>query len=232
MASERSASSSKSSASDASPAPARRPRPLPRRFFARPTLVVARALLGCRLWHRRGDQIVGGRIVEVEAYTDDDASHSRRGRPTPRNAVMFGPAGHAYVYFTYGMHFCFNVVAKNDRVPGAVLIRGLDGIAGAHGPGRLCRALGLDRHHNQLDLTLGPPLWIERGRLRRSEHVVQTTRVGIRLATDLPWRFYVAGSPGVSRRDRGAEPGASDSRRRRSHPGGPGVRRRKAAPAT
>ena len=140
----------------------RPPRPLPRRFFARPALVVARALLGCHLWHRSGDQIVCGRIVEVEAYTDDDASHSRRGRPTPRNTVMFGPAGHAYVYFTYGMHFCFNVVAENDGVPGAVLIRGLDGIAAAHGPGRLCRALGLDRRHNGLDLTLGSPLWIER----------------------------------------------------------------------
>jgi DNA-3-methyladenine glycosylase len=148
---------------------------------------------------------VGGRIVEVEAYTDDAASHSRGRRPTPRNAVMFGAAGHAYVYFTYGMHFCFNIVTEDDGVPGAVLVRGLEGIPDAHGPARLCRALGLDRRHNGLDLTLGEPLWVERGRLRASQRVVQTTRIGIRVATDLPWRFYVAGSTGVSRRDRIAE---------------------------
>jgi len=180
-------------------------RPLPRRFFARPTLVVARALLGCHLCHRVGRTVRRGRIVEVEAYTDDDASHSRGRRPTPRNAVMFGAAGHAYVYFTYGMHFCFNVVTEVAGEPGAVLIRGLDGFDGANGPARLCRALGLDRRHNRLDLTAGEPLWIERGRLRAGERVVQTTRVGIRTAVDLRWRFYVAGSAGVSRRDRAAE---------------------------
>jgi len=180
-------------------------RPLPRRFFSRPTLTVARALLGCRVWHRRGGRLVGGRIVEVEAYTDDDASHSRGRRPTPRNAVMFGPAGHAYVYFTYGMHFCFNIVTERNEVPGAVLIRGLDEIDAANGPARLCRALGLDRRHNGLDLTADGDLWIERGRPRAGERIVQTRRVGIRVAADLPWRFYIAGSAGVSRRDRAAE---------------------------
>ncbi len=184
-------------------------RPLPRRFFARPTLVVARALLGCHLCRRHGDTVRRGRIVEVEAYTDDAASHSRGRRPTPRNAVMFGAAGHAYVYFTYGMHFCFNIVTEQNGVPGAVLIRGLDGLDAASGPARLCRALGLDRRHNGVDLTRGEPLWIERARLRRGERVVQTTRVGIRVAVDLPWRFYVAGSEGVSRRDRHAEAAAA-----------------------
>lgn len=183
------------------------PRPLPRRFFARPTLVVARALLGCHICHRVGSRVRRGRIVEVEAYTDDAASHSRHRRPTPRNAVMFGAAGHAYVYFTYGMHFCFNIVTEDDGVPGAVLIRGLEDIDGANGPARLCQALGLDRRHNGLDLTGGAALWIERGRVRRGERVVQTTRVGIRVAVDLPWRFYIAGSIGVSRRDRRAETG-------------------------
>ena len=182
-----------------------RPRPLPRRFFARPTLVVARALLGCHLCHRVGREVRQGRIVEVEAYTDDAASHSRHRRPTPRNALMFGAAGHAYVYFTYGMHFCFNIVTERDGVPGAVLVRGLEGLDGANGPARLCRALGVDRRHNGLDLTDGGELWIERGRLRTSERVIVTTRVGIRVAIDLPWRFYVAGSGGVSRRDRRAE---------------------------
>jgi DNA-3-methyladenine glycosylase len=180
-------------------------RPLPRRFFARSTLIVARALLGCHLCHRVGHGVRRGRIVEVEAYTDDAASHSRNRRPTPRNAVMFGAAGHAYVYFTYGMHFCFNIVTERNGVPGAVLIRGLEGLEGANGPARLCRVLGLDRRHSGLDLTGGSALWIERGRLRAGERVVQTTRVGIRVAVDLPWRFYVAGSAGVSRRDRRAE---------------------------
>jgi DNA-3-methyladenine glycosylase len=180
-------------------------RALPRRFFARPTLVVARALLGCHVCHRVGATVRRGRIVEVEAYTDDAASHSRHRRPTPRNALMFGAAGHAYVYFTYGMHFCLNIVAEHDGVPGAVLIRGLEGIDDANGPGRLCRTLGIDRRHNGIDVTRGDDLWIERGRLRSSERVIQTTRIGIRVATELPWRFYVAGSAGVSRRDRGAE---------------------------
>jgi DNA-3-methyladenine glycosylase len=178
---------------------------LPRSFFARPTLVVARALLGCHVCHRIGDTVRHGRIVEVEAYTDDAASHSRERRPTPRNAVMFGTPGHAYVYFTYGMYFCLNAVTETDGVPGAVLIRGLDGIEGANGPGRLCRTLGIDRRHNGVDLTADSILWVERGRLRSGERVVQTTRVGIRVATELPWRFYVAGSNGVSRRDRRAE---------------------------
>ena len=180
-------------------------RPLPRRFFARPTLTVARELLGCTLCHRVGGIVLRGRIVEVEAYTDDAASHSRGRRRTPRNVVMFGIAGHAYVYFTYGMHFCFNIVTEADGVPGAVLIRGLEGLDGANGPARLCRALALDRRHSGLDLTSVDTLWVEPGRLRTGERVVQTTRVGIRVATDLPWRFYVVGSSGVSRRDRVVE---------------------------
>jgi DNA-3-methyladenine glycosylase len=183
------------------------PEALPRRFFARPTLEVARALLGCFVCRELGGRMVRGRIVEVEGYTDDPASHSRGGRPTARNAPMFGPAGHAYVYFTYGMHHCLNVVTEPDGVPGAVLLRGLDGLPGAHGPARLCRVLGVDRRQNGLDLTAGRDLWIEGGRPRRGERIVQTVRVGIREARDLPWRFYLAGSEGVSRRDRKAEAG-------------------------
>ena len=180
-------------------------RALSRRFFARPTLLVARALLGCHLCHRVGPIVRRGRIVEVEAYTDDDASHSRGRRPTPRNSVMFGAAGHSYVYFTYGMHFCFNIVTDRVGTPGAVLIRGLDGLDDANGPARLCRALGIDARHNRLDLTTAHTLWVERGRPRRGEAVVQTTRIGIRVAVDLPWRWYLRGSAGVSRRDRCAE---------------------------
>lgn len=179
--------------------------PLGRRFYTRPALALAPALLGTYLCHRQDDAVRRGRIVEVEAYTDDAASHARERRRTPRNAVMFGPAGHAYVYFTYGMHFCFNVVAERDGIPGAVLIRGLDGLSGANGPGRLCKALGIDRRQDGLDLTTGDVLWLERGTRRSSERIVVTKRIGIRVATELPWRFYLAGSPGVSRRDRQAE---------------------------
>lgn len=178
---------------------------LDRNFYARPTATVARALLGCVLHRRVGGEVRSGRIVEVEAYTDDAASHSRGGRRTPRNVIMFGPPGHAYVYFTYGMHHCFNVVAESDGIPGAVLVRGLDGLEGANGPARLCRALGIGPGQNGLDLTAGGDLWIEPAERRRREPIVQTTRVGIRVAADLPWRYYLAGSPGVSRRDRAAE---------------------------
>lgn len=185
-------------------------RPLSRRFYSRPTLELARALLGNWLCRELDGQIRRGRIVEVEAYTHDAASHARDHRRTPRNAVMFGAAGHAYVYFTYGMHHCVNVVAERDGIPGAVLIRGLDGLGNANGPGRLCRALAIDRALDGVDLTAGERLWIEAGRHR--EAIVETTRVGIRHAAELPWRFYLLGSPGVSRRDRALE-GAAGARR-------------------
>jgi DNA-3-methyladenine glycosylase len=181
------------------------PRPLARRYYTRPTLDLARALLGTWLCRADGDTVRRGRIVEVEAYTFDAASHARERRRTPRNAVMFGPAGVAYVYFTYGMHHCVNVVAERDGEPGAVLIRGLDGLDGANGPGRLCRVLAIDRTLDCLDLTRGERLWIEAAPRRPREAVVQTTRIGIRQAADLPWRFYLAGSPGISRRDAAAE---------------------------
>jgi DNA-3-methyladenine glycosylase len=177
---------------------------LPRRFFSRPTPTVARALLGCTLCHRVRGDVLRGRIVEVEAYTDDPASHARGRRRTTRNAIMFGPAGHAYVYFTYGMHFCFNVVTERDGEPGAVLIRGLDGVADAHGPARLCRALAIGRAQNGIDLTSGDELWLEPA-VRRRPPIVQSTRIGIRAAQGVPWRWYLLDSPGVSRRDRAAE---------------------------
>jgi DNA-3-methyladenine glycosylase len=180
-------------------------RRLARADFARPALRVARRLLGCVLWHRAGDEWLRGRIVEVEAYTDDLASHAAGGKRTPRNQIMFGPAGFAYVYFTYGMHHCFNVVTETEGVPGAVLIRGLDGIARAAGPALACRALRLTRGDSGRDVATDPDLWIEPGRRRRGERIVQTTRIGIRKAVELPHRLYILDSPGVSKRDRVAE---------------------------
>lgn len=173
--------------------------------FGGRTLTVARRLLGCTLCSRVGDEVRRGRIVEVEVYTDDPASHAANGKVTPRNGIMFGPPGFAYVYFTYGMHHCFNVVTEREGRPGAVLLRGLDGIAGAAGPALACRAMGLTRRDSGRDLVTDPDLWIVPGRRRAGERIVQTTRIGIRAGVELLRRLYLLGSPGVSKPDRAAE---------------------------
>jgi DNA-3-methyladenine glycosylase len=184
-------------------------------FYARPVLRVARALLGRDLIHDTPLGRVSGRIVEVEAYrgADDPASHAFRGR-TARNAVMFGPPGHAYVYFTYGMHHCLNIVTGREGAASAVLIRALEPMAGQdlmaarrgvtewrrlmRGPGCVAQALGLTRRHNGLDLATGP-LWMSPGPPRRQgRRVASGPRIGIRRGTDLPWRFFLVGHPCVS----------------------------------
>jgi DNA-3-methyladenine glycosylase len=148
-----------------------------------------------------------GRIVEVEAYKGphDLAAHSSRGR-TQRTEVMFGPPGHAYVYLIYGFWNCLNVVTAAHGVPHAVLIRGLEPIAGiadtTHGPGLLCRALAIDRALNGTDLT-GGTLWIERplAKDHRPPKIARSTRIGVDYAGDWskkPWRFFDAKSPYVS----------------------------------
>lgn len=181
------------------------PRPLPRSFYARGTLTVARELLGMRLVRVRGDRVQVGRIVEVEAYKgpEDLAAHSSKGR-TPRTEVMFGPPGHAYVYLIYGFWHCLNVVTARDGVPHAVLIRALEPVSEiddtTHGPGLLCRALDIDRSLNGADL-LGDVLWIERPAQWVRPRIVRSTRIGVDYAGDWahkPWRFYDASSPYVS----------------------------------
>jgi DNA-3-methyladenine glycosylase len=184
-------------------------------------LEVAVALLGRELVFASPEGTLGGVIVEVEAYAGlvDPASHAHRGE-TPRNRVMFGEAGHAYVYFTYGMHHCVNVVTSRAGEPSAVLVRALEPrtnlelwrarrpstalALAAAGPGRVCAALGLTRAHDGLDLT-GPQLWIARA-LRRRGTIRNGPRVGIRLAAERPWRFWLDGHPSVSRA-RGSVPG-------------------------
>lgn len=186
---------------------------LSRRFFARPTLEVAAALLGRKFVHESEEGVASGRIVEVEAYCGelDPGSHAFRGK-TPRNTVMFGPPGHLYVYFTYGMHFCCNVVCESDGVAGAVLLRAIEPVDGidlmierrgtevirdlARGPARLCQALGIDRRHNGTDLTV-PPMWIEQRR-RVVGKIKSSPRIGLRPGIDQPWRFYEDG-PWISR---------------------------------
>ena len=189
---------------------------LGRAFYARPALDVARDLLGRDLVRtlEDGSRLVA-RIVETEGYQQDDpASHSFRGL-TPRTEVMFGPPGRVYVYFTYGMHFCMNVVTGQAGEGSAVLLRaarplkglgtmrGLRGIESERllcaGPGRLCQALAVGRELNGADLLRGSQITITRGEPVDDQQVVTGPRVGIRSAMGKPWRFFVAGSPYISR---------------------------------
>lgn len=186
------------------------PRPLPRSFFARPTVEVARELLGCRI-HRVVDGVERiARVVETEAYcgTDDRACHASRGL-TPRTRPMFGPAGHAYVFFVYGAHHCLNVVTEGG-VGAAVLFRAVEPLAGfpegirTSGPGLLTRALAVDKAWNEHDLTRGEGLWLEAG-----EGPVGGWECGPRVGVDYagewalrPWRYWVQGNPWVSPRPR------------------------------
>ncbi len=179
-----------------------------RDLLAGPVLEVAPRLLGAELRHGS----VAVRITEVEAYdgANDPGSHAFRGR-TQRNAVMFGPPGHLYVYFTYGMHHCCNVVAGEEGAASAVLLRagevvdGLDEVEArrpgapardlARGPARLCRALGIELTHNGADLRAGPVTLVP------GPPVVDVStgpRVGLRAAADRPWRFWETGHPTVS----------------------------------
>jgi DNA-3-methyladenine glycosylase len=194
---------------------------LPRAFYARATLRVARALLGKVLVHDGPDGVTAGRIVEVEAYRGpkDRAAHTAGGRRTLRNEVMWGPAGHLYVYFTYGMHHCCNVVTCGTDLPEAVLIRALEPVAGValmrerrgaarstpdhalcRGPGNLCRAMGIGRSLDGADLVRGPVVIVAAPDLR-SPRVARSPRVGVAYAGEdaaLPWRFFVRDSAAVS----------------------------------
>ncbi|HUI11068.1 MAG TPA: DNA-3-methyladenine glycosylase [Bacteroidota bacterium] len=193
---------------------------LPRSFYLRGALAVARDLPGMYLFRRIGDATLAGRIVEVEAYlgSRDPASHAYRGM-TPRNEVMFGGGGHLYVYFTYGMHFCCNVVAGGAGSGLAVLIRAAEPVAGidamtrlrstdgrtrnlhdlCSGPGKLCQAFGIRREENGTDLC-GETIWIaeERGR-RVKPRVARSRRIGISHGKEHLWRFHLRDDPFVSR---------------------------------
>ncbi len=192
---------------------------LPRAFYERDTLIVARELLGKRLVRILHNVRVSGTIVEVEAYkgSEDLASHAARGR-TPRNAVMFGPPGHAYVYFTYGMHYCLNVVTEPEGIPAAVLIRAIAPEEGieimrrnrpgrtdrelTNGPAKLCQALQIDRSLNGVALIPSSGLFIEHHLRPTTEEIATSPRIGIRgdeRALTAPWRFFIRDHPYVSR---------------------------------
>jgi DNA-3-methyladenine glycosylase len=188
---------------------------LPRAFYARPALEVAPDLLGLWLVHDLPTGRRAGRIVEVEAYvgTDDLASHASKGR-TARTNVMFGPPGHVYVYLIYGMYNCFNVVTDADGEAGAILVRALEpgeGVEGrVDGPGRLCRALEIDRTHNYLDLTdeSDGPIWLERRTGPPVTEIGTSARIGVAYAglwAERPYRFFIPTSPYLSVRPRRRE---------------------------
>lgn len=191
--------------------------PLPRSFYSREPSVVARELLGTLLLRQTCEGLVGGRIVETEAYLaeGDTSSHSHRGK-TQRNASMFGPAGHAYVY-TIHAKWCVNVVTEEVDRGSAVLVRAIEPLFGlplmqqrrgrekllelARGPARLCQALAIDRQLDGWDLTLGEELWISEGPPEPTrEPIVASPRIGISSATDLLLRFYYEGNTFVSGR--------------------------------
>jgi DNA-3-methyladenine glycosylase len=168
---------------------------LSRTYFNRPTVTVARSLIGKYLVRAIDGRILAGKIVEVEAYVgpEDKACHASKGR-TKRTDVMFGPGGVAYVYLIYGMYHCLNVVTEREEFPSAVLIRAIE-IDGEliNGPGRLCRALQIDRRLNRVDLTIGESLWFEdRGALVKRGDVEAHPRIGVDYAGEWakkPWRF-------------------------------------------
>lgn len=178
---------------------------LDRDFYDRPTVEVARDLLGTSLYRRHADgRIIEAPLVEVEAYTADDPACHAYGGIKPRCKVMFGPPGFSYVYFIYGMYHCLNVVTEANGIPGAVLIRAV-AIPGGNGPGRLCRALELDLGYNGLDMTdtaqaiyIGPTS--AECQDERGEMIGISERIGISKAKERPWRFYVKDNPFVSRK--------------------------------
>jgi DNA-3-methyladenine glycosylase len=197
---------------------------MPREFFARPSVPVAPDLLGCVLEHQTEAGLVAVELTEVEAYAgaSDPASHAYRGK-TARNAVMFGPPGHAYVYFTYGMYFCVNLVCLGNGSASAVLLRAGRIIEGeelararrtrgttipfrdlARGPARLCQALDIDRSLDGTDVCVpDSPLrmcWPDASATARSvdRKILSGPRVGISAAAEVPWRFWIEGEPTVS----------------------------------
>ncbi len=186
---------------------------LTRDFYAQDTLSVARELLGQRLVRVIDKERLSGLIVETEAYIgeEDRACHASRGR-TPRTEVMYGPPGHAYIYFIYGMYHCLNVVTDRVGFPAAVLIRGIQPQEGVeyvrqnrgfplereltNGPGKLCQALAIDQSLNGLDLCQSALLFIEEARAADPEDIEVTPRIGIRadeVAKRRPWRFLLGG---------------------------------------
>ncbi|MDC0977669.1 DNA-3-methyladenine glycosylase [bacterium] len=186
---------------------------IPRKFYNRDSVKVAKELLGSYLSLKAPKGTIFGKIVETEAYHQNDpASHSHRGI-TPRNKPMFGPPGHAYVYFVYGMYFCFNVTTEPEGYGGAVLIRAIEPIKGieimqknrkqknisnlTNGPGKLAQAYGITKKHNGWDLTKSKLKILENNK-KEDIKIIKCKRIGISQAEHALMRFYIKGNPFVS----------------------------------
>jgi len=187
---------------------------LAKSFFNKSTLEVAKALLGCYLVRETKGGVSIGKIIETEAYLQDDpASHSFGGK-TKRNEAMFGPPGNAYIYFTYGMYHCFNVSTEKEGIGEAVLIRALEPSRGielmkkrrktdsikeiCNGPAKLVIAMGIGKKHNGTSIIDGK-LTICKGEVITKDKIMQTTRIGISKGAALPYRFYIKDNPFVSK---------------------------------
>jgi DNA-3-methyladenine glycosylase len=194
---------------------------LQRAFYQQEVVTVARELLGKILVHESVEVVTVGRIVETEAYLgpEDQAAHSSGGRRTPRNEVMYGPKGYAYVYFIYGLYYCVNVTSGDaPGKPEAVLIRALEPVAGkaimkkrrrineekatnlTNGPSKLCMAMGISKLQNKANL-IAPPLYIKDAPHISFSDIAETTRIGVDYAGEWkkrPWRFYIKGNSFIS----------------------------------
>jgi DNA-3-methyladenine glycosylase len=197
----------------------RRAAALPVAFFTRPTEVVAAELIGKIVVSTVGGLLTAGRIVETEAYLgyDDPASHGYRHRRNARNAALFGPPGLWYVYLSYGMHWCANLVCQRAGLASAVLLRAVEPLEGldimrerrgdlpdrqlCSGPGRLCQALGIDRELDGSAMAQGPVV-VLRGNKVATSAISATPRIGITKAADWPLRFHLTGSPWTSRKEK------------------------------
>jgi len=202
-------------------------KPLPRSFYLQPTIQVAQKLLGKCFMRRIGNHLLAGKIVEVEAYRiNDPASHSFHGK-TGRNSIMFCEGGHLYVYFTYGMHFCANIVTGKEGIGEAVLIRAVEPLTGieimkknrrspikslnlksldhkilinlTNGPAKFCQAFDISREENGTDL-LGSEISIVDGEPIPSKLIKRSSRIGIHSGLEKKWRFFIKGNPWVSRK--------------------------------
>jgi DNA-3-methyladenine glycosylase len=189
---------------------------LTRTFYRQSSLTLAKGLLGKYLHRVYAGTMLVGKIVETEAYgMRDPASHSFKGR-TPRTEVMFGDGGFSYVYFTYGMHHCFNVTGSVEGNAEAVLIRAVEPIAGrgvmqtlrgalkreqdlTNGPGKLCQAFGITRQENRIDLVDSEELYLTTGEQVPDSEIANSTRIGISVAMEEPWRFFIKNNPYVSK---------------------------------
>ena len=191
--------------------------PIPREFYERHVVDVSRDLLGKLLVRVYNQKVLVGKIVETEAYRgkDDPASHAYRGK-TPRNSIMFGKPGVAYIYIIYGMYHCLNVIAEPEGEAAGVLIRAIEPLKGinlmkqlrgtnkiknlTNGPGKLTKAFAIDKSFNGMDLTQKNILFIAYPNQKEAFEIVETQRIGIKVGLDKMWRFYIRNNPFVSKK--------------------------------